>query len=406
MTPKRILILGASSDQLFAIRTAKAMGLQVIAADYNPDSIGFQHADVHTITSIRDESALMAFVDTYQREKGRIDGVMTMGADIPLVVAKVAYHLGTPSISEQSAIWASDKLAMKRRFKACGIPIPWFQEIHSYEELLRIIEQRGYPLVLKPNDRSGARGVFRMTSTVDVKACFETAKSLSFSGQLMVEQYLEGQQISTESFRWDDQIITPGFSDRNYEMLERFAPNIIENGGDIPSTLTPLQRLEMEQLIARIYEALEIRRGVLKGDLIWTPAGPQVIEIAARLSGGNFCAGLIPESTGVNLVEAVIDHAVGNIPDMTKLQDKWQRYARLRYFFVNPGTLRAIHGRDLVGNSDWVKILEFYKKPGDQITSPTTHGERLGCFLVTGNTRPEVEDRVRYLYSSISFAID
>ena len=403
---KTILILGGSADQLFAIETAKSMGLFVIVADRNPQALGFRYADEAVVISTRDIPSLLEFIRSY-RKRRPIDGVMTMGSEIPMSVAVLSEELGAPGISREIAYLASDKLAMKQRWLECGVPVPWFQEVNSISELRRIIRERGYGLVIKPIDRSAARGVFRLSEGADLEALFGQAKGLSFAGRVMVEEYLDGPQESTESIVYDDFFTTPGCSDRNYELNPLFHPNMIENGGTMPTDLPPEKWRGFEAMLEKAARALGIRRGVAKGDGVYCPQrGPVMFEMAARLSGGHMSSGLIPVSTGVNIVETMIDISVGNVPDLTKLTPKWRKGAALRYFFPTPGKWRGFEGLEEVMRQPWLKALDLYYSPGDYVPKPPSHAERFGGFLVEGETRAEAEARARWVYDTVRIITD
>ena len=398
---KTVLLLGASSDQLFIIRTAKSMGLNVVTVDINPKSPGFDLADYYGVVSTRDIIALKAFIDDFQKNHFPISGVSVMGSDIPQIVVEIAQHLGTPSIPMEAALLATQKYNMKHRFKEAGIPIPWFQAVDSATELRKIITERGYPIIIKPVDRSGARGVFFLTPEGDLDALFETSRALAFSGQVMVEEYIEGLQLSTETIMYEGKAYTPGFADRNYEFLDKYKPNIIENGGFVPSIVTLSQRQAVEEVIQKAALALGITNGVVKGDIVLSGSGPIVIEIAARLSGGDFSESLIPLGCGVNIVEAVINLAVGNKVDVEKLKPKWQRGVINRYFFPQPGKLVSISGIERLENPSWLKKLEFWYQPGDIVPQVRCHGDRFGVFIVEGDTREEALKRAELVHSSI-----
>ncbi len=398
---KTIMILGGSADQLFAIQTAQSMGLFVIVADQNPRALGFRYADDYAVISTRDIPALVSFIRSY-RKRRPLHGVMTMGSEIPMSVAMVAEELESPAISRDIARLASDKLAMKQRWAECGIPVPWFQEITSVAELRRIIRERGYSLVIKPIDRSGARGVYRLWEKADLEELVAKAKSYSYVGRVMVEEYIEGPQESTESIVYDDFFCTPGFSDRNYELNPLFHPNMIENGGTMPPNLSGEARRSFEELLEKAARALGIERGVAKGDGVICPRrGPIMFEMAARLSGGHMSSGLIPVSTGINIVETMLEISVGNVPDLSKLTPRWEKGAALRYFFPNPGVLKGIVGLEKVMSQSWLKALDLSYSLGDYVPWPLSHSERFGGFLVEGDTRLEAEARAQQVYDTV-----
>ncbi len=234
---KTILLLGASADQVFAIRTAKEMGLRVVTVDQNPRSPGFALADDHAVVSTRDLSALKAFADSYRAQGKRIDGVMVMGSDIPQIVVELAQHLGTFHIPMEAAQISVDKYRMKCRFREHGVRLPWFELLRSKDDLARAIKEHGYPLVIKPLDRSGARGVFYLREGADWGALYEASRAESFAGQVMVEEFVPGPQLSTETILHRGKAYTVGLADRNYELLEKMAPRIIENGATVPADM-------------------------------------------------------------------------------------------------------------------------------------------------------------------------
>ena len=395
----RLLVLGASRDQLFLIRTARAMGFAVMACDQNPASPGFEEADEAVPISTRDVPSLCAFLDRHPLRE-RIAGVITMGSDIPELVQTVAEHLGLPRLSRETVRLATDKLAMKERFRREGIPIPWFAEVGSVGEIERALAERGR-LVLKPIDRSGSRGVFVIDRRSDLPELLRRSREFSFAGRTMVEEFLDGPQISTESILCGARAATPGFADRNYDDLERFLPQVLENGGWVPSRLGGPEREAVARIAEAAGRALGIEHGVAKGDLVLTRDGPKVIEIAARLSGGDLCESLVPLGSGVNYVRAAIDLAVGNEPDFAALVPRFERAVANRYFFPAPGVLERVEGLEALRTEDWVEKLELYYRPGELVPPALSHAHRFGVFIVSAPDRVTLEQRIDQVYRTV-----
>jgi len=399
-------LLGASADQLFIIRTARQMGLQTLVVDMNPDSPGFAEADEHAVISTRDVDALKSFVDEYLAIVGNIDGVTVMGSDIPHVVCAVAEHLGTPHIPMEAAKLSTHKYLMKDCFNRHGIPIPWYSMLESASHLKQIVAERGFPLIIKPVDRSGARGVFYLNSGCELDELYRQSQKLSYTEEVMVEEFLEGLQISTETIMYKGKAYTPGFADRNYEKMKEYAPNIIENGAWVPTCLSNREREQVEDLVRRAALALGVENGVVKGDVVVTGEGPKMIEMATRLSGGDFSESLIPLGCGVNIVEAAINIALGQEPDLDKLEPKFHKGVVNRYFFPPPGRLLSIEGEEKVRRQPWVKKLEFWYKPGDLVPEVKSHADRFGVFIATGETRQEAEERAEEVYKTIIINVE
>lgn len=397
-----LVVLGASSDQTFMIRTAQEMGLAVLALDYNSQSPGFEVADFHALVSTRDVAAICTELERHRALGMQIVGVTTMGSDIPEIVAEVAGFLGTPSIALESARLAVDKFAMKRRFQERGVPIPWFEELKSAQHLRSIAQERGLPLVIKPVDRSGSRGVFFLDEAADLEDLYAKAAEFSFSGRVQVEEYLPGLQISTETVMWKGKASTPGFADRNYDLFDRFLPQIMENGGWVPSVLGPEDRRAVEHVVEQASLALDVTDGITKGDVVMTPEGPKIIEIATRLSGGDFCESLVPLGTGVNYVRCAIQLAIGEDPDLASLESKFERAVANRYFFPEAGKLVGIDGAQEVRSKEWVHKLEFWYEVGDEVPESLSHAHRFGVFLVSAPDRKTAQERVDWVYQTIA----
>jgi biotin carboxylase len=404
-----LLVLGAGLDQLHLIRTARAEGLRVLAADVNPEAPGFKLADEPVVVSNRDIDALKALCDDSARRGFPVAGVLVMGTDIPQIAAELAQHLHIPGPSIETGAWTTDKFLMKEKLKEAGVTVPWYAMAESPAALRRLIAEHGGPrFVIKPTDRSGARGVFLVRpSDAALDLLYDECKAESYKGRVIVEEFIEGDQISTESVLWQGKAYTPGFVDRNYEMLECFSPHIIENGGVHPSKITGALKEAVKLLVERTAAALGIRNGVAKGDVVITKDGtPMIIEMAARLSGGDFSESLIPLGCGVDIVKAAIQIALGRTPNVAELSDRWEHYVANRYFFGSPGRIRAVHGLDKARAFPWVRKLELHVKPGDRIGRIKFHAGRLGVFIVVAERMDELQQRIQTVYDLVRFEIE
>jgi biotin carboxylase len=312
---------------------------------------------------------------------------MCIATDVPLTVANVAQDLGLPGIPAEAALLASDKLLMKDRFARDDISIPWYSPVTDPDHLGRIVDERDTTLVMKPADSRGSRGVLRLSDGVDLEWAFGESLRHSPSDRVMVEEFLSGPQISTESLVLDGVAHTPGFADRNYELLDEYAPHIIEDGGELPSHLPGEVQASVCDLVAKAAASLGITDGVVKGDIVLSDGIPNVIELAARLSGGYFCTHEIPLNTGVDLVGNAIRLAIGDPVDPADLVPRFQRHVSQRYLFPGAGRVVSVTGDDEVAAWPGVEMVEIRVGPGDTLRSVDSHPTRAGLVLVTGADR-------------------
>ena len=384
---KTLLIVSGGVEAAAAALRAKEMGLYVVVSDYNLEAPGFAHADSRLIADVYGPSDTAAAAERYSRKIRKIDGVICVAADAPLTTAAVCERLHLPGISRASAELASDKLAMKRRFAEAGVPIPWFCEVETVQALQRIAALRGRDLVIKPVDSRGSRGVQRVSRVEDLTKAFLFARSHSPSERVMVEQYLDGPQISTESIVVGGRCYTPGFSDRNYEYLERYAPFFIENGGDLPSHLAPELQVKVKDVVARAAAALGIANCTVKGDIVVHKGEAFVIELAARLSGGFFCTREIPLNTGVDFVGNAIKLALGETVEPADREPKFLAPVIQRYAFPAPGKVVSISGAEEARKIPGIAEIIVTAKPGDVILPAGDKRPSAAMVLATGETR-------------------
>lgn len=381
---KTLLIVSGGIQAIHGIQRAKELGHRVVVSDKNPNAPGFAYADDHIIASTYHPDETADAVEAYHRTRGRIDGVITIGCDAPLTVAMTAKRLGLKAIPVETAALAQDKFAMKQRFADAGVPIPWYSAVEDSAQLARLAKQRDYQIVVKPVDSRGSRGVQRLKPGMDLDRAYELAAAQSPTHRVMVEAFLSGPQISTESILVDGVGYTPGFSDRNYEYLDRYAPYFIENGGDLPSHLDAATQAAVRKTAEEAGRALGVVTGNIKGDIVVSDGKPYVIELAARASGGYFCTREIPLNTGVDFIGAIIKIALEEPFDPASLVPKFQRPVVQRYAFPTPGRVTGISGAERARTLPGIEEVVVSVQIGDVIPEPTHSGCTAAMVLATG----------------------
>lgn len=398
---KTLLVVSGGVEAIAGIQRAKDMGLSVVVSDGSATAPGFALADDKLVVSTYDADATAAAAREFQRTHRRLDGVMCIASDVPVTVATVARELGLPGIPVPSAMLAMDKLAMKEKFAQDGVAIPWFSAVSSASHLKTLVREQGFPLVLKPVDSRGARGVLRLTADVDLEWAYGESRKHSPTDRVMLERFLPGPQISTESLVVDGVAYTPGFVDRNYEYLERYAPHIIENGGQFPSILDESTRQRVRDVVQQAADSFGIVNGIVKGDIVVTDGRAHVIEIAARLSGGYFCTHQIPLNSGVDLLGNAIRMTLGERVDPRELQPKYDRPVASRWFFPTPGVVTHVDDPAAFAKRTGIEYLELRVKPGDVVGPIDAHPARAGVVIASGGTRDEAVGRANDVIRSL-----
>ena len=388
---KTVLVLGAGRHQRAAILRAKELGYRVAAIDGNPDAVARDDADRFEAVDFGD---LSAAIEAARRIAP--DGVLTITSDraVPAVAA-IAEDLGLWGIGSDAARVLTNKVAMRRRLAEHGIPQPRFGSARSLEEARPVAADVGFPCVIKPADSGGQRGVCRLESEVDLEARFDEAMRESKTGEVVVEEFLDGVEMNAMGLVRGGEVQLLTLSDRLTPPGLGFAVGWIHLH---PASLNGHGLAETEALIRRSLEVLGLRDGIAFPQLMAKPDGSvEVVEVAARIPGGQM-ADLVYHAVGVDLVEVALRLAVGeDVPD-DLCRPRFRRPLAIRFFTAEPGPLptgkvRAVRGLDRALAAPGVVQAESYIVPGETIRPVRRDGDRRGYVIAIGDSGPEALER-------------
>ena len=371
---KKIMILGASLLQLPAIEKARELGLETIVADMNPKAIGFDVPGV--IKEIISTIDIPAIVEAAKRHK--IDGIMTLATDMPMrAVAAVAKEMGLVGISADTALKATNKAEMRAALQADGVPIPKFFKVTNEEEYLEAVKQFAVPFIVKPADSSGSRGIFEVADITNQKMideAYQYCKPYSGNGDVVVEEYMNGPEVSVETLSVDGICHVVQITDK----LTTGAPHYVEMGHSQPTRLGEETAEKIAEVAKAANKAIGIKNGPSHTEIIVTKDGPKIVELGARLGGDNINTHLVPLSTGVNIVECCIKIALGEAPD---IEPKWEKGSAIRYFQQHAGIVKSVEGIDEAKNLPGVQQISIVHGVGEEITEITSSGSRMGFVI-------------------------
>ena len=371
----KLFILGASILQLPAIKAAKEMGLTVAVADVNPKAVAIPYADVYYKVSTVDEKGI------YEAAKDfGADGILAVATDMPMrAIAYTCDRMGLCGIDYKTAVTATDKGEMIQAFERAGLPIPRYALPKSLEDAVILAETLKYPLICKPTDNSGSRGVSLVSSPEELADAIEYGKENSPSGTVILEEYLRGTEVSAEVIVWEGEATVLAVTDK----LTTGAPYFVELGHSQPSSLSAETLEKVEKLAKDAVKAVGIRIGTAHVEIMVTENGPYLIELGARMGGDCITTHLVPLSTGVNMLKAAINIAMGNSPKLTHRQSKG---AAIRYVLPPIGIIKSISGVKEAECMDGVKLVEITKQSGEQCETVKNSADRLGFVITQAET--------------------
>ena len=393
-----ILILGAGIMQIPGIELARRKGWRVIVADGNPNALGKSLCDRFEVMDLKDRDGLLELARSC-KQRG-LDGVFTAGTDFSSSVAWVAENMGLPGISFQTSLRATDKCLMREAFQAAGVPSPRFACWTGEGDPRTTLSAIGFPLVVKPVDNMGARGVRRVDSEPELLAACRAALPLSRSSRVIIEQYMEGPELSLDAVVYRGTVTVCGVADRHIF----FPPSFVEMGHTMPTALDEATVRGIEDVFRAGIKAIGIDNGAAKGDIKLTPAGPMVGEIAARLSGGYMSGWTFPLSSGVEVTDAALNIAVGLPPG--DLAPRMKRVVAERALISIPGKVAAVEGEEQARRSGGIAEVFLRTAAGDTVVFPANNVEKCGNVIAVADTRSGADDAAREALSRLRIRLE
>ena len=306
----KLAVIGASYLQMPLINRAHEKGLEVHAFAWECGDVGETAADAFYPISIVEHDKILE-----ECRRIGVDGVATIASDLAAVtVGAVAHGLGLACNTPDCVAVSTNKKLMRERFAQAGCPSPASFAVESVEEALALFDgepKLSLPIIVKPTDRSGSRGVTKLDTLDGLAQAVAHAIEQSLNGVAVVEDFLVGREYSVEFISWAGVhhalAITRKFTTG--------APTFIETGHTQPCDLDKPTMERVFQVVNDALDALGVTLGSSCSEVMVAPDGSiSLVEVAARMGGDFIGAGLVPLSTGYDYVGAVIDCALGIEP--------------------------------------------------------------------------------------------
>jgi biotin carboxylase len=364
--------------------------VHVIAVDRDPRAVGFALAEERAVLSSEDEEA----VDRLARAR-EVDGIVSPGADWPVgIAARVAERIGLAHpISARTGSLATSKARQRDAFAAAGVP-------HARE----LDPRRGalpFPLVVKAPDRQGQRGLTLVRSADELDTALATAADASRGGAVLVEEHVEGPEVTVNAVSVDGRFVPLAVTDRLTADPPAFGVALAHGW---PSS----HPVEGAAAVAgAAVAAVGIRNGPSYTQLRLGLDGPVVMEVAARLGGGHD-AELCAAATGVDLAALAVAFALGDEAARDSLlQGRDATGGAAVVFLVPPvGTLVEVGGVAEAEALPGVRWVRVYRRPGHAFGPLRRGADRAGAVLVTGSDRDDALERGRRAADAVRFRVD
>lgn len=383
------MLLGGIRYLLPVIKAAHEQGYYVITADYLPDNIAHKYSDEYVNVSIIDKEAVL----TVAREK-QIDGIMSFGVDPGVVSASyVQTQMGLPSFGPFESV---EILQNKDKFRAFltehGFNVPKAKGYTKAEDAMADAAIWEYPIIVKPTDAAGSKGVTRVDSSEQLKAAVEYAFDKSLSGHIIIEDFIEKQGCSsdTDSFSVDGKLRFVSFNAQRFDLnaTNPYTPAAYS----WPSTFTKEQEAYLTSEIQRLITLLGMKTNVYNIETrIGINGKPYIMELTPR-GGGNRLCEMLRYATGVDMITAMTRYIVGDSVPTIEQKPYNGHWAEIILHADNEGLFDHLEiSKDLPAE---VVEEDLWVAKGDHVNSFEGANDAIGTLVIKFQTAEELEKAI------------
>ncbi|WP_445491532.1 ATP-grasp domain-containing protein [Niallia sp. 03133] len=273
-----------------------------------------------------------------------------------------------------------------------------YKLIMTKEDVLHMVREYGYPIILKPVDGSGSRQIHKIENIHQIDKAFFDIKS-EYDSFLLAEKFIEGQEISVEAFSWNGEHTVIAMTDK----LTTGSPYFVETGHIIPSSLTQELFHKISDMTSKFLSSIGHMMGPSHTEMIIDNGEAYLIESHTR-AGGDFIYDLVELSYGIDMFSLLFEGLAGEVPIVQRKKDV--SVAAIQYLHLPEGTIKHIHHTNEVRLDPDIKRYEINLYPGKKIKSFSNSSERYGYFLAVGSTKEEVFHKINASIEKFQIEMD
>jgi carbamoylphosphate synthase large subunit len=385
---KKLLLLGGLRYLLPVIKSAHKYGYYVITCDYIPDNIAHKYSDKYENISIVDKEAVLKFA-----QKEKIDGIMSFAVDPGVVTAAyVAEKMGLPfQGSYESVCILQNKEKFRDFLTEHNFNVPKAKGFGSYEEALKSIDSFLWPVIVKPVDSAGSKGVTKVDKLKDLKKAVDFAISASLCGRCIIEEFLEkeGYSSDTDSFTVDGNLCYLSFSNQMFESTAAnpYAPM----GYSWPSTMPVICQEKLKSELQRLMDLLNMKTGIYNIETrICKDGKPYIMEVSPR-GGGNRLAEMLFYATRTNLIDNAVRTSVGDEIDVLEQPSYYGYIAEIILHCDKKGKFKSLWIDPEIRNHNLVEE-DLWVKKGDRVEEFTGANKAIGTLTLQFASQLEIEE--------------
>ncbi len=390
---KKAIVLGGTNPHIELIKNLKKRGYYTILIDYYENPPAKVFADEHIQESTLDKDLVLEIA-----KKEQVDLVISTCIDQANATACfVAEKLHLPAPYDyKTSIIVTNKIQMKNLMKEIGIPTSRYMSIYSIDGLEKL--DLKFPLVIKPSDTTGSKGVVKVNNIDELSIAFNEAKSLSREKMVIVEEFVQGIEFQVDYYINNHQ--PHRLMIRRKRKKELISEFVLQANGSIVSPISNAEiESKLDRIASKIVSMLDIRNSSLFIQCIINKTNVNVLEFATRVGGG-LSYSMIRKITGFDILDATVDSFLGN---EVKIDIKEiDKYYATHLFYSKPGIFGSINGLEQAKEDNENYEHYLFKTRGMAIGGKQTSGDRVAAVFIEGKTLKEVEDKLESIIDKVN----
>ena len=383
---KKILLLGGLRYLLPVIEAAHQQGYYVITADYLPNNFAHQCADEYINVSITDKEAVLK-----EAQKRKIDGVISFAVDPGVVTAAyIQEQMNLPAFGPYESVRILQNKDLFRQFlKDNGFNVPQAKGYGSLEEVLNDAKNWNYPVIVKPTDSAGSKGVKRVDNESELRTAAENAFANALKGKIIIEDFIEpeGCTSDSDSFSVDGEMKFITFSAQRFD--KNASNPYTPSAYSWPSTFTDEQQDYLKSELQRLISLLKMKTTVYNIETrIGKDGKAYIMEVSPR-GGGNRLSEMVKHSTGVDFITAAVRAAVGDTVNIqpAPLNGHW---AEIILHADKSGVFKELKFFDSLDNGN-IRKIDLWVHAGDKVEAFKGANNAIGTLVLKFETNEELE---------------
>lgn len=372
---KKIMIIGAGLLQSFVIKRAKELGYSTVCVDGNPNAVGFQYADDFKVINITDKEACLEYA-----KEMKIDGILTAATDYGVLTASyIAQKMNLVGNRYEVCEIIKNKYSTRKVLSDNNVDsMTEFYEITNINQIDNILNHIKLPVIVKPCDGSGSRGIKKISDKIDLKEACEDALACSLSKKVLIEQFIEGNEYGVESFVVDGDVNVLCIMNKTMTKDPVYAELGHCSKSGLPKEVEETIKIKVTNTI----KALGITTGSVNMDLLVDDKfNIYIIDIGARMGGNLIGSHIVPLSTGIDYIGNMIKLALRENVNLERVV--FDKVISTRLLTLTPGKVKNIECIKDIEDLENVEDLILNIKEGSIINEYRSNLDNCGYVVVS-----------------------